>query len=306
MVYGFSPSARSSGSSARAAADARAASGTAGRARQGRYVLGGAEPGPAAEDDQVRQRVAAEPVGPVHAAGHLADREQAGHRGGAGVRVHLDPAHHVVGGRPDLHRLLGDVHVGQLLELVIHGRQPLQDVFGRPPGRDIQEDPAVRRPAARLDLGVDRAGHLVAGEQLRRAPVVVRVVVPAVRLFLGLGVLGPEHVGHVVEHEPLALGVAQHAAVAAHRLGDQQPAHRGRPDHPGRVQLDELHVQQLGPGAQRQRVAVAGVLPRVGRDLVGLADAAGGQHHRGRLEQHEPAGVPEVPEGSGDPRHRRP
>ena len=34
-------------------------------------------------------------------------------------------------------------------------------------------------------------------------------------------VLVAEHVGHVVEHEPLALGVLQHPAVAADRLGDQ-------------------------------------------------------------------------------------
>jgi len=162
----------------------------------------------------------------------------------------------------------------------------------------------VRGPAPRLDLGVDRAGHLVAREQLRRAPVVVRVGVPPVGLFLGLGVLRPEHVGHVVEHEPLALGVAQHAAVPAHRLGDQQPAHRGRPHHPGRVQLHELHVQQRGPGSQRQRVPVPGVLPGVRRDLVRLADAAGGEHHRGRLEQGEPARVTEVPEGPGEPSGR--
>ena len=55
------------------------------------------------------------------------------------------------------------------------------------------------------------------------------------------------------------------------------------------------------PGQQGQRVPVAGVLPGVGRDLERLADAAGGQHHRGRLEQHEPAGVPEVAERPGDP-----
>ena len=58
----------------------------------------------------------------------------------------------------------------------------------------------------------------------------------------------PEHVRHVAEHEPLALGVAQHPAVTAHRLGDQQPGHRQRPDHVGGVELHELHVQQGRPG----------------------------------------------------------
>ena len=159
----------------------------------------------------------------------------------------------------------------------------------------------MRRPAAGLHLRVDRPGHLVAGQQLGRPPVMVRVGVPAVGLLLGLRVLRPEHVRHVVEHEPLALGVAQHAPVAAHRLGDQQPLDRRWPDHPGRVQLDELHVQQLCPGQQGQRVPVPGVLPGVRGDLVGLADAAGGQHHGRRVEQHERAAVPEVAERAGDP-----
>ena len=96
-----------------------------------------------------------------------------------------------------------------------------------------------------------------------------------VGLLLGVGGLGAEHVGDVVEHEALALGVAQHAAVAAHALGDEQAAHAERPDHAGGVELDALHVDQLGAGPQGHRVAVAGALPGVGRELPGLADAAG-------------------------------
>ncbi len=131
------------------------------------------QPGPAAEDQQVGERVAAEPVGAVHAAGDLTGREQAGHAGGRrGVGVDLDAAHHVVAGRADLHRLGGDVDVGQLLELVVHRRQPPEDLLGGQPGRDVEEHAAVRRAAAGLDLGVDRPGHLVAGQQLGRAPVV--------------------------------------------------------------------------------------------------------------------------------------
>ena len=154
--------------------------------------------------------------------------------------------------------------------------------------------------AALLDLGVDRPGHLVAGQQLGRPPVVVRVGVPAVGLFLGLRVLGAEHVRHVVEHEPLALAVAQDPAVTADRLGDQDALDRRRPDHAGRVQLHELHVQQAGPGQQGERVPVPGVLPGVRGHLVGLADAAGGQHHGRRLEQHELAGAPDVAERARD------
>src|SRR3712207_8570530 len=65
--------------------------------------------------------------------------------------------------------------------------------------RSVEEHPAVRRAAAGLDLAVDGAGDLVAGQQLGRAPVVALVVVPAVGLVLGLGGLLAEVVGDVVE-----------------------------------------------------------------------------------------------------------
>jgi hypothetical protein len=45
----------------------------------------------------------------------------------------LHPAHDVVAGRPDLHRLRGDVDLGQLPELVVHRRQALADVVGVAP-----------------------------------------------------------------------------------------------------------------------------------------------------------------------------
>ena len=56
----------------------------------------------------------------------------------------------------------------------------------------------------------------------------------------------------------------------------------------------------VGAGPQRQRVAVAGVLPGVRGDLEGLADAAGGEDDRRRLEDDEPAGLAPVAEGAGD------
>ena len=203
-------------------------------------------------------------------------------------------------GRPDLHLVGGDVHLGELDELVIHRRQPALDLLGRHAGGDVEVDAAVRGAAAFLDLGVDRAGDLVAGQQVRGAPGGVVVLEPLVGLLLGLGVLAFEDVGDVVEHEPLALGVLQHSAVTAHTLGDEDALDRQRPDHPRRVELDELHVDQCRAGPQRQRVAVAGVLPGIRGHLVGLADAAGGQHHRGRLEQHELAGLAVVAERAGN------
>ena len=114
-------------------------------------VLGverGVQTGAPAEHEEVGERVAAQPVAAVHAAGHLAGREEAGHRARGGVGVDPDAAHHVVLGRPHLHRLLGDVDAGQLLELVVHGRQPLTDVVGRAAGADVEEDAAVRRSRA--------------------------------------------------------------------------------------------------------------------------------------------------------------
>src|SRR2546425_13208033 len=101
---------------------------------------------------------------------------------------------------------------------------------------------------------------------------------PAVRLRLAVGAVLLEHLRDVPEHEALALGVLEHAALVAHALGHQDAAHAERPDHPGRVELDELHAHQVGARLVGERLAVAGVLPGVAVDLVGAADAAGGEH----------------------------
>ena len=115
---------------------------------------------------------------------------------------------------------------------------------------------------------------------------------PAVGLLLGLGELALEHVGDRAEHEPLAVLVLEHAALAADALGDQGPADAGRPDHPGRVELDELHVDQVGAGPEGHGVAVGGVFPGVRGDVPAAADAARGQHHRLGPEHDEPARSP--------------
>ena len=109
-----------------------------------------------------------------------------------------------------------------------------------------------------------------------------------------------EHVRDVVEHEPLALGVAQHPAVAADGLGDEDPLHRRRPDHARRVELQELHVDQRRARTQGQGVPVAGVLPGVAGHLVALADPARGQHDRRRVEADEAPVAAEVAEAAGD------
>ena len=161
-------------------------------------------------------------------------------------------------------------------------------------------------PAPFADLGVDRPRDVVPRRQLGRPPRVGLLALgqgghPAGRLLVRGGVLRPPVLGQVVPHEPFAVLVAQDPALAADRLGDEQPANARRPDHPGRVELDELHVDQLGAGLIGEGLAVAAVLPGVGRDLVGLADPAGRQHDRlGREHDRLPGRAP-VAERAGDP-----
>ena len=236
----------------------------------------------------------------MHTAGALAGSEKSGNGGSPGVGVHLDAAHDVVAGGPYFHRLFGDVDAGQLFELVVHRRQPLLDLLGSQPRGDVEVDPAVRAAPAGLDFGVDRAGDLIAGQQVGGATGRVVVLEPLVGFLLALGVLAFEHRRDVVEHEPLAVGVLEHPAVTAHTLGDEDSFHARRPHHAGRVELDELHVDQRRAGPQRQRVAVAGVLPGVRGDLERLADPAGGHDHRGRLEQDEVAAFPVIAERTRD------
>ena len=84
-------------------------------------------------------------------------------------------------------------------------------------------------------------------------------------------------------HDRPARRVHQYRAGPAQGLGDERALAAGPvlPQH-GRMELHELHVPQFraGPGGQGQ--AVAGQPGRVGGGRVGLAEAAGGQHDRGR------------------------
>ena len=61
----------------------------------------------------------------------------------------MNAAHDVMRSRPNFHRLLGDIDIGELFELVIHARQFLFDVLGRVRDffldpRDVEKDAAVR------------------------------------------------------------------------------------------------------------------------------------------------------------------
>ena len=138
----------------------------------------------------------------------------------------------------------------------------------------------MRAAAAGLDLAHDAARDVIAGQQLGRTARVLVALRVAPALFGIVGGLAAVVVGDVVEHEAAALAVAQHAAFAAHAFGDEDALHARRPDHPGRMELDELHVDQLGAGAIGERVAVAGAFPAVAGDAIGAADAAGREDDR--------------------------
>src|SRR5206468_1668181 len=87
------------------------------------------------------------------------------------IRVHLDPAHHVMSRRTNFHGLLRDVDISQLLELVIHAWQLLfymlrsvRESFLNP--RNVEEYAAVRAPASFSHLSTDAASNVVASQQL--------------------------------------------------------------------------------------------------------------------------------------------
>ena len=124
----------------------------------------------------------------------------------------------------------------------------------------VQRDEVVARP---LQLGVDGARHHVARRE------VLHVV--------------------VARHERCAVAQAQDAALAAHRLRDQERL-RGRVIEAGRVELEELHVRDARADPVRHRDAVAGRDVGVRRVEVDLARAAGGQHHRARDDRFHGAG----------------
>src|SRR6185503_1709210 len=107
------------------------------------------------------------PVRAVDTRRTFAGREQTGDRGHLRVGVHRNAAHDVVRGRTHLHRLLRDVDVGELLELVVHARELALDVLLgvrelRSDPRDVEEDTAVRAAPSLAHLAPNGAGDVVA------------------------------------------------------------------------------------------------------------------------------------------------
>ena len=67
------------------------------------------------------------------------------------------------------------------------------------------------------------------------------------------------------------------------------------------MELDELHVEELGAGMVGQRMSVPGAFPAVARDLEGTTRAAGGEHHRRRVEHLEPSALTLVTDDADRP-----
>ena len=122
--------------------------------------------------------------------------------------------------------------------------------------RDVEEHAAVLGSAALRDLGVVGQRDAVARRELEPLRVVAL-------------------------HEALAGGVAQDPALAAHRLGHERPRGLLRIDHPGGVELDELHVAQAAACLGREPHRIAGVLVAPGRGAAPDARVtAGGEDDR--------------------------
>ena len=127
-----------------------------------------------------------------------------------------------------------------------------------------------------------------------------RHIHPLLRFLRSLRKFFALALGKILPHEALALGVGENSSFAANSFGDQNPHHAGRPDHPGRVKLKELHVDQFRSGFVGQRGPVAGVLPRVRRHLPRFAIATCGQHDGLGAEDDEASGLAPVGERAAD------
>ena len=89
--------------------------------------------------------------------------------------------------------------------------------------------------------------------------------------------------------ELLAVGVQQHGAVGARRLGDRVALHVRRPRAAVRVVLERVEVARLGAELERDLRHLAGRTRMVGRQLAALlrlpeAAPAGGEDDRARLD----------------------
>src|SRR5262245_18797149 len=129
--------------------------------------------------------------------------------------------------------------------------------------RNIEKDAAMRTAAAFPNLADDAPGDVIARQSFRRpVHILVTLLVPPAFFGIFRGLVSVV-IGDVVEHKALSFAVLQYSTLAANTFGNQDSANARRPDHSGRVKLDELHIDQLGSRMICERVAVTGSLPTV-------------------------------------------
>ena len=181
--------------------------------------------GAPAEHEALRQRVRRQPVRAVQAGAGTLADRVEPGHGGAAVEVGGHAAHRVVRGRRDGDRLASP------------GRSPPRRArrrcWGSAPMSTERMSSWTEAAPPALQLALDRQRHLVARRQL--------------------------------VHEPLAVGVEQGGALAAHGLGDEEPVAGPVAHQRGGVELRELEVGEVGARRVRERQSHAHRAGRVGR-----------------------------------------
>ena len=129
--------------------------------------------------------------------------------------------------------------------------------------------------ASFCDFPHDASCDVVAGEQLRRSArvsVALRVSPAFLRVIGGLVFV---KFGDVVKHKASSFTVCEDAAFAAHTFSNQNATHAWGPDHPGRMELNKLHVNEFRACVVSEGVSIAGVFPTVASNFESLPYAAG-------------------------------
>src|SRR3954464_12450668 len=258
-----------------------------------------------AKNQQVRQRVAAQSVRTVQSRATFSGGEESGQRRHLGITIDANAAHHVMRRRADFHRLLGDVDVRQLLELVVHARKFFADMLfaigelaAYP--RDVEKHSSVRAAPAFAHFFHDRARDVIPGEQLGRATRILVALGVSPAFFFVVRSLVSIVLGNVGEYESATFLVDENPAFAAHAFSDQNTAHTRWPHHSRRVELNEFHVLQSGARIVRKRVPVAGVFPAVAGDAERSPDSTRGEDNRLRCKKLETSALAVVAERAGD------
>ena len=128
-----------------------------------------------------------------------------------------------------------------------------------------QVNPAMRRAAPGRDLLVDRIGRQVA-----RRRIAARLVAAVIGEKLAPGAVEQPSAELVAERVP----------------HDRVHADQARREMPDRKELHELHVDEVGPGGKRQRIAVAAHIRRGAVAPENPGKPAGGDDHRLGGDRH--------------------